>query len=238
MRVASLRRERRQHCQSSEWKPSPNVSMLTACNEVSCKVSWTAWSQLTASSPVGPAHLCKRSNSNQKLSLDRHHNIARASMSSTGIGGVAGSVMFRLRSWIADLSRWQACSWAFAHAESNDLKFRPPIRISHHSWLERGRAVDDSNWWMHAGSIVHQVRKYLTRHTALVPRKMPGSGKTYLQSFADWYLSSTWEGLLMTAAKAVKQAGINSGAIERSVINWNLFCPWLWGDWEEPLVEV
>ena len=234
MRVASLRREGRQRCQSSEWKPSPDVSMLTACNEVSCKVSWTAWSQSTASSPIGPARLCKASNSNQKLSLDRHHNIAWASMLSTGVGGgggVAGSVMFRLGSWIANLSRWQVYSWAFTHAKSNDLKFRLLIKISCHSWLERGGAVDDSNQWMHAGSIACQVRKYLACCTALAPRKMPGSGKTYLWSFADWYLSSThrrrqpgqWtrQGLTAGQLKGQWLTGIyfahDCGAIERNL---------------------
>jgi hypothetical protein len=90
-------------------KPSTAVPMSTACNEGTWKASWTSWSQSTASRPAVPARLCKASNSNLKLSSNRCHKIARASRSSMGGGGgVAGFVVFRLRSSIADPSRRQA----------------------------------------------------------------------------------------------------------------------------------
>ena len=85
--------------------------------------------------------------------------------------------------------------------------------------------MDDSSRWMQAGSIACQVTRYFARHTALAPRKMPGSGKTYLRSFAEQYRSSTREGSSLTAAKALDQAGIDSGAMGRSVIDWNLLRP-------------
>ena len=45
-----------------------------------------------------------------------------------------------------------------------------------------------TNWWMQAGLIAFQVRRYFARHTRLAPRKMPGSGKIYLRSFGKRYL--------------------------------------------------
>ena len=61
--------------------------------------------------------------------------------------------------------------------------------------------MDVSNRWMQTGSIACQVRKYFAHRTSLVSRKMPGSGKTYLQSFGEQYHSSTQEGSSLTTAK-------------------------------------
>ena len=68
-----------------------------------------------------------------------------------------------------------------------------------------------------AASIACQVRRYFAHRTGLAPRKMPGSGKTYLRLFGERYRSSTQEGSSSTAAKALDQDGIDSGAIGRSV---------------------
>ena len=51
-------------------------------------------------------------------------------------------------------------------------------------WLERGGAVDVSSRWIRTGSIA----------TTLAPRKMPGSGKTYLWSSGEQYLDWPWSG--------------------------------------------
>src|ERR1700678_1851593 len=108
--------------------------MSIACNEESSRALRTSWLQSTASRLAVPARLCKESSSNLKLSSERRHNIARASRSLTGgEGGVAGSVVFRLRSLIANPSKRQACSQAFAQVESDDLNSRLPIRMSLHS---------------------------------------------------------------------------------------------------------
>jgi hypothetical protein len=72
---------------------------------------------------------------------------------------------------------------------------------------------------MQAGSIACQVRRYFTRRTSLAPRKMPGSGKIYFRSFGERYRPSTREGLSSTAANALHQAAIGSGAMGRSVID-------------------
>ena len=85
--------------------------------------------------------------------------------------------------------------------------------------------MDDSKRWIQAGSIACHVSKYLPCRPELVPRKRPGSGKIYLRSFADRYRSSTREGSTLTSAKASDQAGIDSGAKGRSVIDWNLLRP-------------
>ena len=85
--------------------------------------------------------------------------------------------------------------------------------------------MDDSSQWIQAASIACQVERYFARRTALAPRKMPGSGKTYLRSFAERYRSSTREGSSSTAAKALDQEGIDSGAMGRFVIDWNLLRP-------------
>ena len=115
----------------------------------------------------------------------------------------------------------QGCPW-YSLAESDDLNSRLPIRMSRHSWLERGGAVDESSWWIQTGSNAFQVRRYFAHHVSLAPRKMPGSGKMYLWSFGKRYRTSTQEGSSLTAAKALVQVGIDSGAMGRSVINWNL----------------
>lgn len=78
---------------------------------------------------------------------------------------------------------------------------------------------------MQAGSIARQVEKYLSRRRGLAPRKIPGSGKTYLRSFGDRYRWSTREGSLSTLAKALDQAGIGKGAKGRSMIDSNLLRP-------------
>ena len=85
--------------------------------------------------------------------------------------------------------------------------------------------MDDSSRWMQTGSIAFQVRRYFARRTALAPRKMPGSGKTYLRSSGERYRSSTRDASSLTAAKALDQAGIDSGAMGRSVFDWNLLRP-------------
>jgi hypothetical protein len=54
---------------------------------------------------------------------------------------------------------------------------------------------------------------------------MPGSGKTYLRSSGERYRSSTRDASSLTAAKALDQAGIDSGAMGRSVFDWNLLRP-------------
>ena len=77
--------------------------------------------------------------------------------------------------------------------------------------------MDVSSRWIQTGSIACQVRKYFARRTTLAPRKMPGSGKTYLRSSGEQYCSSTREGSSLTAAKALDQAGIDNGAMGRSV---------------------
>ena len=79
--------------------------------------------------------------------------------------------------------------------------------------------MDDRIRWMQSGSIAFQVRRYFARRASLAPRKMPGSGKTYLRSFGKQYRLSTREASSLTAAKALVQAGIDSGAMERSVID-------------------
>ena len=115
IRVASWRREGRRDCQSLERKPSMDVCMSTACKEVSCRASQTAWSQSIALRPAGFARLWKVSSSNLKFNSDRHHSITWASVSLIGGGGgVAGSMMFICRSSIANPSKWWACCWAFA----------------------------------------------------------------------------------------------------------------------------
>ena len=51
------------------------------------------------------------------------------------------------------------------------------------------------------------------------------SGKSYLRLFGKQYRSSTCEGSSLTTAKALDQAGIDNGAMGRSVIDWNLLHP-------------
>lgn len=85
--------------------------------------------------------------------------------------------------------------------------------------------MDERSRYIQAGSIACQVDKYFACRTGLAPRKIPGSGNTYLRSLVDRYRSSMHEGLSSTAARAVDQAGIGRGAMGRSVIDSNLFRP-------------
>ena len=100
-------------CKSEEWGktglPMSGANTFSGGNYINC-LQWlklqsmqTAWSHSNSLRPAGPARLFKASSSNWKLSSDRRHKISRASRSITGGGeGVAGSVVFRDRSSIAD----------------------------------------------------------------------------------------------------------------------------------------